>query len=135
MVVPLAATLALAASREAAAAAAGGASLLADVRNCSLVTGEERYVFVADGGRFKWKHDPSQCLAPASTDGCRTAAPWACAPTAIVLRPCSAAGTSWTRVPVTPAAAGDRATGGFLLSPEGNSSLCLRAQIGIAPRE
>lgn len=125
MVVPLT-TLALAAFPE--AAAAGSASLLADVRNCSLVTGgeDERYEFVADGGRFKWKHDPSQCLAPASTDGCRTAAPWACAPTAIVLRPCSAAGTSWTRVPVTPAAAG--ATGGFLLSPQGNSTLCLRAQ-------
>eukprot|EP01051_Picozoa_sp_SAG22_P009224 SAG22_NODE_754_length_7443_cov_4.952478_1_plen_366_part_00 len=132
-----------------APAGAAGAALVADIRNCSLLpqTQADRYAFVAasratnDHSSFielKWKHDLAQCLVPASSAGCGSTPPWRCAPTAVLIRPCSAAGkdASWARVapPKRGQSVGGAAPGpatgsdGFLLSPAGNTSLCLRAQ-------
>ena len=106
---------ALAALVLSAAASQGTTAVpLANIRNCSrLPQGDDRYAFTPEGQQLKWRADPSLCLAPVSSGGCRTAAPWDCSPTAVVLRSCSDPGGDWTRV--TPS---DSPSGSFMLSPK-----------------
>ena len=85
-----------------------GLAAAVDIRNCSRLPGADRYAFEAHGAQLRWQHDATLCLdAAGGADA-----------TAVALRPCAGA-TGWSR---------NATAGGFMLSPAGDATRCLRAQ-------
>ena len=81
-----------------------------DIRNCSRLpqAGAHRYAFAAHGAQLRWQHDSTLCLDAVGGGA-----------TAVALRPCAGA-IGWSR--------NATGSGGFMLSPAGDATRCLRAQ-------